>query len=214
MTMVRTSAVGLTATAILVGGSLAGCGGDKGTPAASTSSSTASSSSTTASSAAPSSSATASPSTGQTDYSSWLITPGDVGPNAFVDGPPTANPGGLTGVGQTFKNPDGKRTFVDTIAVYPDAAGAAPMIPAMRDELTKKTTGALQPIDIGTNGFMVAGASADPARQMEISEAVFIEGRAVVDLEIDCTPGNPTPNDVFLDLVRKQDAAVKKGLSS
>ena len=61
---------------------------------------------------------------------------------------------------------------------------------------------------------MVAGAAADPSKQMEISEAVFIEGRAVVDFEFDCSLGNPTPNDVFLDLVRKQDAAVKNGLWS
>ena len=188
---------------MLVSATLAACASDKGTPAASTSSS----------SSPTSSSAAANPSPGQTDYSSWLIKPSDVGPSAYADGPPIANPSGLTGVGKTFKNPGGMRTIVDTIAVYPDAAGAAPMIPAMKDELAKKTTGARQPIDIGTNGFMVAGASADPARQMEISEAVFIEGRAVVDLEVDCTLGNPTPNDVLLDLARKQDAAVKKGLS-
>jgi hypothetical protein len=209
--MVRTSAVGLAASAMLVGATVVACGSDKGTPA----SSTASSSSATSSGAAASSSTTASasPSAGQTDYSSLLIKPSDVGPNAFVDGPPTVNPSGVTGVGQTFKNPDGKRTIVDTIAVYPDAAGAAPMIPAMKDELAKKITGAPQPIDVGSNGFMVVGVAADPSKQMEISEAVFIEGRAVIDLESDCTLGNPTPNDVFLDLARKQDAAVKKGLS-
>jgi hypothetical protein len=212
MTMARTSAVGLTATAILVSATLVACGGDKSTPATSTSSS----SSTASSSAAASSSTTASasPSAGQTDYNSLLITPGDVGPSASVDGPPIANPGGLTGVGQTFKNPDGMRTIVDTIAVYPDAAGAAPMIPAMKDELAKKINGAQQPIDIGTNGFMAAGVAADPSKQMEISEVVFIEGRTVVDLESDCTAGNPTPNGVMLDLARKQDAAIKKGLPS
>jgi len=212
MTIGRTSAVGLTATAMLVSATLVACGSDKGTPATSTSSS----SSSTSSSAAASSSTTAgaSPSPGQTDYSSLLITPSDVGPSAFVDGPPTVNPGGITGVGQTFKNPDGKWTIVDTIAVYPDAAGAAPMIPAMKDELAKKITGAPQPIDIGSNGFMVGGVAADPSKQMEISEAVFIEGRAVVDLEFDCSLGNPTPNDVLLDLARKQDAAVKNGLRS
>jgi hypothetical protein len=209
---VRASAVGLTATAMLVSATLVACGGDKGTSA----SSTASSSSATSSSAATSSSTTAgaAPPTGQTDYSSLLIKPSDVGPGAFVDGPPSANPGGITGVGQTYKNPDGKRTIADTIAVYPDAAGAAPMIPAMKDELAKKITGTPQPIDIGSNGFMVAGVAADPSKQMEISEAVFTEGRAVVDLEFDCSLGNPTPNDVLLDLARKQDAAVKNGLPS
>ena len=212
MDMVRTSAVGLAATAVLVSATMVGCGGEKGTSATST----ASSSSAASSSAAASSStaAGASPSTGQSDYSSLLIKPSDVGPDAFADGPPVANPSGVTGVGQTFKNPDGKRIIVDTIVVYSDPAAAAPMIPAMKDELSKKVTGAQQPIDIGSNGFMVAGMAADPSKQMEISEAVFIEGRAVVDLEFDCSPGNPTPNDVLLDLARKQDAAVKNGLPS
>jgi hypothetical protein len=207
---VRTSTVGLAVGAVFFGATLVACGDEKSPSATSTASSSSAASSSAASS---STSAAASPSTGNTDYSSWLITPGDVGPNAFVDGPPTANPGGVTGAGQTYKNPDGKRTIVDTVAVYPDAAGAAPMIPAMKEELAKKITGTPQPIDVGTNGFIVAGVAADPAKQMEISEVVFIEGRTVVDLESDCALGNPTPNDVMLDLARKQDAAVKKGLS-
>ncbi|BBZ43827.1 hypothetical protein [Mycobacterium parmense] len=206
----QTSIVTVAAVALLAGAAVAGCG-NNGSPSATsaTSSSSAASSSATASSSA---GAASSPAAGQSDYSSLLIKPGDVGPNAFTDGPPTANPGGVNGVGQVFKNPDGKRTIVDTIAVYPDAASAAPMIPAMKDELAKKVTGAQQPVDVGTNGFMVAGPAADPAKQMEISEVVFTEGRAVVDLEVDCTPGNPTPTDVLLDLASKQDAAVKSGL--
>ncbi len=60
---------------------------------------------------------------------------------------------------------------------------------------------------------MVAGRATDPAKQMEISEVVFTEGRAVVDLEFDCAPGNPTPAEVLLDHARKQDAAVKHGLT-
>lgn len=206
----RTPAAGLVAIAALITTSVAGCGGDHGSTAASTTSS-----SSATSSGAPASSSTtadASPSGPQPDYSGLLIKPSDVGPEAFTGGPPTSNPGGITGVGQVFKNPDGKRTIIDTIGVYPDVASAAPMIPAMKDELGKKISGAPQPVDVGTDGFMVAGAAADPAKQMEISEVVFTEGRALVDLEFDCSLGNPTPNDVLLDLARKQDAAIKAGL--
>lgn len=209
MPTVRPSALGLAAAAIFVTATVVACGDDKS--AAPTSPSSSSSSATPSSTSAPSStgSAAASP-----DYSNLLVKPGDVGPQAFSDGPPTANPGGATGVGQVFKNPDGKRTIVDTIAVYPDPAAAASMIPAMKDELAKKINGAQQPADVGSNGFMAAGVAADPAKQMEVSEVVFTEGRAVVDLEFDCSVGNPTPTDVLLDLARKQDAAVKAGLSS
>jgi hypothetical protein len=205
---VRASAVGFAA--VFVGATVAGCGGDKSSSGSSTaSSSSATSSSTLASSGASSStSATAA----APDYSNLLIKPSDIGPEATSDGPPIANPGGVTGTGQTFRNPDGKRIIVDTVAVYPDPAAAAPMIPAMKDELGKKITGPSQPVDVGFNGFMVVGQSADPSKQMEISEVVFTEGRALVDLEFDCSVGNPTPNDVVLDLARKQDAAIKNGL--
>ncbi|MBZ4541279.1 hypothetical protein GBP59_17870 [Mycobacterium avium subsp. hominissuis] len=199
MTKVRTSALGLTATAVLVGATVVGCGGDKN-PAAS-------------SSPAASTPSAASPSAGApADYSNLLIKPGDVGPNATADGPPSQNPSGITGVGQVFKNPDGKRTIMDTIAVFPDPATAAQTAANMRDVVAKKVNGPQQPIDIGSNGFMVIGQGSDPANPMEISEAVFVEGRAMVDLESDCVIGNPTPADVLLDLARKQDAAVKAGL--
>ncbi len=211
MAMVRTSAAGLAAVAVFAGTTLVGCGGKDNAPPSPAASSTSATSSTTATA---SSTGAATTSAGaQADYSALLITADEVGPSAFADGPPTANPGGMTGVGQVFKNPDGMRAIVDTIAVYPDAASAAPMIPAMKDELGKKVTGAPQPVDVGSNGFMVAGPATDPAKQMEISEVVFAEGRAVVDLEFDCAPGNPTPTDILLDLARKQDAAVKKGLA-
>lgn len=208
MNTVRTSALGLTATAILLGATVVGCGGDKN--------STGSSGSATPSSSASSSSPSASPGAGApgapVDYSNLLIKPSDVGPNATADGPPSQNPSGITGVGQVFKNPDGKRTIIDTIAVFPDAATATQTAANMRDVVGKKVNGEQQPIDIGTNGFMVIGQGTDPANPMEISEAVFVEGRAMVDLESDCVIGNPTPADVVLDLARKQDAAVKAGL--
>jgi hypothetical protein len=206
MNLVRTSAVGFAATAVFVGATVAGCGGDKGSsPSSTTSPSSATSSSTSASSST-------GPATAPSDYSNLLIKPSDVGPDATADGPPIPNPGGVTGVGQTFRNPEGKRTIVDTVAVYPDPSGAAGLIPPMKDELGRKIAGTPQPVDIGSNGFMVVGQAADPSKQMEISEVVFTEGRTLVDLEFDCSVGNPTPNDVILDLARKQDAAIKNGL--
>ena len=206
MNTVRTSALGLTATAVLIGATVVGCGGDKSSTSSSGSASSSTTSSTSSTSAGP-----ASPGA-PADYSNLLIKPSDIGPNATADGPPSQNPSGITGVGQVFKNPDGKRTIVDTIAVFPDAATATQTAANMRDVVGKKVNGQQQPIDVGTNGFMVIGQGTDPANPMEISEAVFVEGRAMVDLESDCVIGNPTPADIMLDLARKQDAAVKAGL--
>jgi len=202
--MLRTSALGLTATAVLLSATIVGCGGGKNSSASSSSAS--SSNSATSTNAGP-----ASPGA-PADYSNLLIKPSDVGPNATADGPPSQNPSGITGVGQVFKNPDGKRTIIDTIAVFPDAGTATQTAANMKDVVGKKVNGQQQPIDIGTNGFMVIGQGSDPSNPMEISEAVFVEGRAMVDLESDCVIGNPTPADVLLDLARKQDAAVKAGL--
>lgn len=74
-----------------------------------------------------------------------MIKPGDVGPNATADGPPSQNPSGITGVGQVFKNPDGKRTIMDTIAVFPDPATAAQTAANMRDVVGKRSTGHSSP---------------------------------------------------------------------
>jgi hypothetical protein len=205
MNTVRASALGITATAVLISATVVGCGGDKNTAA---SSGSASSSATSFSSSA---SAPASPGA-PADYSHLLIKPSDIGPNATADGPPSQNPSGITGVGQVFKNPDGKRTIIDTIAVFPDAGTANQTAANMRDVVGKKVNGQQQPIDVGTKGFLVIGQGTDPANPMEISEAVFVVGRAMVDLESDCVIGNPTPADVMLDLARKQEAAVKAGL--
>jgi hypothetical protein len=210
MNLVRTSAVGLAASAVLFSATVAGCGNDK----SSTPSSSSSSSSSSATSSSSSTSAASSSPAAQGDYSSLLIKPTDIGPNAFADGAPVLNPSGLTGTGQTFKNPDGSRIIVDTIAINADPAAAAQLLQGMKGELSKRLSAAQQPIDIGSSGFMVIGQSADPAKQMEISEAVFTEGKAVVDLEFDCVPGNPTPADELLGVARKQDAAVKNGLTS
>ncbi len=210
MNLLSTSAAGLAAAAVLVCTTVAGCGDDKGsTPSSSTSSSSSSATSSASSTSAASSSPAA-----QGDYSSLLIKPTDIGPNVLTDGPPVLNASGMTGTGQTFKNPDGHRTIVDSIVISADPGAAAQLLQAMKGELSKKVNAEQQPIDIGSGGFMVIGQSADPAKQMEVSEAVFTEGKAVIDLEFDCVPGNPTPADELLGVARKQDAAVRNGLTS
>jgi hypothetical protein len=52
-----------------------------------------------------------------------LIKPSEIGPQATADGPPIPNPGGLTGVGQTFRNPDGKRTSLTRSRFIPIRPG-------------------------------------------------------------------------------------------
>jgi hypothetical protein len=187
---------------------VAGCGGSDEKPSGTTTPTTTTPTTMTAS---PTTTAP-SPVAAGTDYSSLLIKPGDIGPDATADGPPIANPGGSTGTGQTFKTMDGNRFVVVTIGVFPDTAAAAQLIQPMKETIADKVSGQQTPVDIGSNGFMIQG----PAKQksMEVSEVVFTQGRALVDLEYDSAPGNPAPSDAVLDVARKQAAAVAAGLPS
>lgn len=185
----------------------AGCGGSDQS-SSSTKESVISPSAETTSTAAPTSAA--SPAGADGDYSSLLIKPSDISPDVTVDGPPIANPGGTPGTGQMYQITDGNRVVLVTIAVFPDPAAAAMMIQPMRDTIADKVDGQPKPVDVGYNGFMVEG----PRKQkpLEVSEVVFTQGRALVDLEYDSPRGNPAPSDAVLDVARKQAAAVAAGL--
>ena len=203
----RTSATGLAVGAVLVGATVAGCGG--GEKSSSTSSSSAASSSSSA--ASTSSSAAASPSgTQPSDYTTLLIKPEDVGPDTVTEGPPIANPSGVTGAGQTFKNPAGTRFVIDTVAVFDNPAAAADTIPHMKEVIAQKISGSPQPVDVGSNGFMVAGQSTDNTKAL--TEIVFTQGRAMVDLEFASAPSDPVSPEVAMNIAQKQDTAVKDGL--
>jgi hypothetical protein len=205
MNIPRTSAVGLAVTAVLAGATLVGCGNDKGETKSSTSSASASSAASTPSSAA--SSTAAQP----TDYTTLLIKPEDIGNNVVPDAPPVINPSGVNGIGQTFRNKEGTRFVIDTIGVMDDAAAAAATIPNMKDVIVgKKISGQPEPVDVGTNGFVVTGASADGSKSL--TEIVFTQGRALIDLEFASNPGDPVPPEAALEVAHKQGDAVKAGL--
>jgi hypothetical protein len=207
--MIRTSATGLAIAAVLVGATVAACGGGDDEKSDSSSPSAASSNSA----ASTSSSAAASPTGAQpSDYTTLLIKPEDIGSDTVTDGPPISNPSGVTGAGQTFKNREGTQFIVDTVAVFDNPAAAADTVPHMKDVIAQKITGSPQPADVGSNGFMIAGTSTDNTKA--ITEIVFTQGRAVVDLEFDSAPNDPVPPEIALDIARKQDAAVQAGLPS
>jgi hypothetical protein len=113
-------------------------------------------------------------------------------------------------VTQAFKN--GDYSVADMIFVLADLSAAAQMIPGMKDELSKKINAAPQPIDVGSNGLVGTGTWAE--MNSGLTEVIFTEGRAFVLLDFYSSPNNLTPNDVVLDLARKQDAAIKSGLPS
>ena len=206
--MIRASATGLAVAAVLVGAIVAGCGGGD-EKSSETSSPSAASSPSPAATTSPS--AAASPvGTQPSDYTTLLIKPEDIGSDTVADGPPIPNPSGVTGAGQTFKNREGTQFVIDTVAVFDNPAAAADTIPHMKDAIAQKISGSPQPVDIGTGGFMVAGPSTDNTKAL--TEIVFTQGRAMVDLEFASAPNDPVPPEIAMGIASKQDTAVKNGL--
>lgn len=198
MTKVRTSALGLTATAVLVGATVVGCGGDKN-PAAS-------------SSAAASTPAPHRPPRGAGGLQQPVDQARRRGPQRHRRRPAQPESQRHHRRGTGFQEPRRQAHHHGHDRGVPGPRHRRSDGGEHARRRRQKVNGPQQPIDIGSNGFMVIGQGSDPANLMEISEAVFVEGRAMVDLESDCVIGNPTPADVLLDLARKQDAAVKAGL--
>jgi hypothetical protein len=111
-----------------------------------------------------------------------LIEPGDVGPDATSPDKPVLNPNGLPGVAQLFASPDGSRRVGDTILVFADPAAAATGLENAKASMGSEVTGAPQPIDVGSNGTMIAGNSPDNSKAVTL--VMFTEGRALVNVAV------------------------------
>jgi hypothetical protein len=213
MGMVRNFGVGVAITAVLA--AVTGCGGEK----SSTSSTTTSSSKASSTSATSSSSATSSTSSAPTsgvaplgDYTYLLLQASDVGSDASTTGAPMQNPGGVAGAAVTFGNADRSRTIDDLVVVFTDPTVAAQQAKDHASSFGKYVTGAPQPLDVGTNGLIGVGTSPDNSKA--VTYVTYAEGRVVVDLEFDSAPNDPAPQDVVLQIARKQDATVKDKMPS
>lgn len=198
-------AAGWAVATVVVGTVVTGCSNDQNTSAP-TSSTT--SGATTSSSG---SSTVTAPSPGQpADYSSLLIKPSDIGGDFKSPQPPVLNPNNATGVAQLFANPDNSRRIGDTILIVADPAVAKAGIENTKANYAGKVGGTWQPIDIGSNGFMISGNSPDNSQAVTV--LLFSEGRAVVNIEFDSAPNDPIDPAIAIDVGRKQDAAIKSGL--
>lgn len=214
----RSSTVAMTAAAVLAVAAATGCSSGNNTTSSSTASSTsaASSTSTAASgtfSAEPPLAAYAPPG----DYTGLLIDASDIGPDARTPGPPKIDPDGpgRTGVAQSFIKSDRSR-IADAIVVWLDPARAAEFADTTKNEMSKRfPNGDEQPIDVGTNGFTYWRLAGDnEVNRRRITTLFFTEGKASVNLNFVNLPYDPIPPDVALDIARKQDAAIKKGIPS
>jgi hypothetical protein len=198
-------AAGWAVATAAVGTMVTGCSNDQTTsaPTYSTTAGTTSSSS--------GSSTVTAPSPGQpADYSSLLIKPSDIGGDFKSPQPPVLNPNNATGVAQLFANPDNSRRIGDTILIVADPAVAKAAIENTKANYAGKVSGTWQPVDVGSNGFMISGNSPDNSQAVTV--LLFSEGKAVVNIEFDSAPNDPIDPAVAIDVGRKQDAAIKSGL--
>lgn len=208
--MTRAS-TGLFVATLVVGAAITACGSDKpSSPASSATSATTSAATSSTTTAPTSSNVGAQPS----DYTNLLIKPTDI----VVPGDtftltqtlPIPTPAGVEGV---FTNQGGARKIDDTIYVYPDAAAAGQALDGMAQTISDPNMGVkgpATPADVGTRSTVVVGQSPDGAKS--VGMVIFTEGRVFTVIEFDSAPTDPVPQDVVLDIARKQDAAIKSGL--
>ena len=212
MGMVRNFGVGMAAIAVLAAAT--GC---SVTEKSSSSSSSTTSSKPSSTSATSSSSATSTTSSAPTsgvaplgDYTYLLLQASDVGSDPT--GAPMQNPGGVAGAAVTFANPDRSRTIDDLVVVFTDPSVAAQQAKDHASSFGKYVTGAPQPFDVGTNGLIGVGTSPDNSKA--VTYVTYAEGKVVVDLEFDSALNDPAPQDVVLQIARKQDETVKSKMPS
>jgi hypothetical protein len=211
MGLVRISRVAVAVTAALA--VVTACG-SKQSSAPSSSPSKATSSSTTSSTSAASTTSSAPPSgvAKLGDYTYLLLQASDVGTDATATGPPMQNPGGVAGAAITFGNSDRSRTIDDLVVIFTDPTIAAQQAKERAESFGKYVTTAPQPFEVGTNGLIAVGLSPDSSKA--VTYVTFAEGRVGVDLEFDSAPNDPAPQDVVLEIARKQDGVVKDRMPS
>jgi hypothetical protein len=195
-----TTVATLGVATIVVGAAITGCGNNK--TSSPSSGATASSTGT-----------VTSPSPAQpTDYSALLIKASDIGGDLTTPQPPVLNPNNAPGVAQLFANADNSRRIGDTILIVADPATAAAGIENTKTNYAGRVSGTWQPVDVGSNGAMISGAS--PDNSQAVTMLLFSEGKALVNLEFYSAPNDPIDPGVATDIGRKQDAAIKSGLPS
>ena len=196
----RIGIAGWAIAVIAVGAASTGCG------SADRSSSPASSSPASASPSA----VTGPPSGQPPDYGFLLIKPKDVGGGLTAPQSPMLNPNNAPGVAQLFANGDSSRRLWDSIVIAADPSAAAAELASTQGSYNGKVSGSWQPLAVGANGVTISGTAPDNSQAMTV--LVFTEGRALITLEFDSPPNEPTDPAVALDIGRKQDAAVRAGL--
>jgi hypothetical protein len=145
--------------------------------------------------------------------------PGDFGtlpvdPNLITDSlaysaaPPVINPNGQPGVETVYTHRDGSRTITTTVLVLPDAQAATGALDGARAALAGTVANSKsQPAAVGEGGTMLTGMSSDGSKSVTVLS--FAEGNAATTVEFAGAANDPAPEDLVLELGRKQDTAIR-----
>ena len=96
--------------------------------------------------------------------------------------------------------------------IVADPASAAVAVENTKANYAGKVSVTWQPVDVGSNGAIISGIAPDNSQAVTV--LLFTEGRVLANLEFDSAPNDPIDAAAALDVGRKQDAAIKKGLPS
>jgi hypothetical protein len=143
--------------------------------------------------------------------------PGDfstlpVDPNLITDSlaysaaPAVFNPNGQPGIETVYTHRDGSRTITTTVLVLPDAQAATGALDGARAQAAV-ANGTSQPAAVGTGGTMVTGMSPNGAQSVTVLS--FAEGNTATTIEFAGAANDPVPEDLVLELGRKQDTAIR-----
>ncbi|WP_197508679.1 hypothetical protein [Mycobacterium sp. 1081908.1] len=146
------------------------------------------------------------------DYTGLLIRAGDIGaPEGFTASAPVNNADGRPGATTAFRNPGRAQVIYDSIQVLPDPGAAVRALESATATTDGYVHGVPDPIPIGTGGTTISGPSPDGSKSVTV--LMFAEGKAFAELEFDGPPDAPVSPDLVTDVGRKQDAAIRNGLS-
>jgi hypothetical protein len=141
------------------------------------------------------------------DYSALPVDPNLVTDSlAYNAAPAVFNPNGQPGVETVYTHRDGSRTITSTILVLPDAQAATAALDGARAQ-SAVASGKSAPAAVGSGGTMVAGTSPDGTKSVTVLS--FAEGNAATTIEFAGAPNDPAPEDLVLELGRKQDTAIR-----
>jgi hypothetical protein len=125
---------------------------------------------------------------------------------AYSAAPAVLNPNGQPGVETVYTHRDGSRTITSSILVLPDAQAATAALQTAKGQLAV-ADGKSQPADVGSDGAMLTGMSSDGTKSMTVLS--FTEGNTATTIEFVGAANDPAPEDLVLELGRKQDTAIR-----